>query len=217
MPGTGWVWSVMRQSGQAFGGVRENACRIRVPSEYAEPSTGGVLVTYALDAALVHVIGAVNVAVFRVSRGRVVLHRFGGTPHARLTQIGQVPELDPPLVSYLRDGDDFILLVPARGPEPRWVRDVRPTMSVTLEMDEGTSRSAVAIVCEGEADSEEAHRLREQVRDSATTRQLDARVFPIGEAEQSKVAARLLKGAALDERYDMRKRRLVPTVRLKAR
>ncbi|WP_252844576.1 hypothetical protein [Actinoallomurus purpureus] len=174
--------------------------------------------TYVLDAVLVHVIGAANVAVFRVSRGRVVLHRFGGMPYARLTRIGQVPELDPPFVDYLRDGDDFVLLVPARASEPGWVRDVRSATSVTLEIEEGIERTAVSVVGDGEADAEKARRLREQVRDGATQRQLDADVFPvIGEAEQSKVAARLLKSASLDERYGMRKARLVPVVRLKAR
>ncbi|MCO5996291.1 hypothetical protein [Actinoallomurus rhizosphaericola] len=171
----------------------------------------------ALDAALIHIIGAVNVVVFRISRRRVVPYSFRGIPHARLTEIGQVPELDSPLVGYLRDGDDLILLVPERAPEPRWLGDMRNATNVTLEIQEGTSRSAIAIAGEGEADAEEAQRLREQVRDSATTRELNAHVGPIREADQTEVVARLLKGAALNERYEIRKQRLIPFVRLKAR
>jgi hypothetical protein len=177
-----------------------------------------VLVTYALDAVLVHVIGAVNVAVFRLSRGRVLVHRFGGTPSARLAQIGDVPELDPPIVGYLRDGEDYVLLVPARASEAGWVREVRDATRVTLEVEEGTVRAAVSGVGDGETDAEEVRRMRERVRDGATSREIDADVFPIiGEAEQSKAAARLLKGASLDERYDMRKESLLPVARLRVR
>ena len=171
--------------------------------------------TYALDAALVHLIGAVNVAVFRISGRRVVLHRFSRPPGARLTEIGQVPELDPPLVDYLYDGGDLILLVPARAPEPGWLHAVRRAENITLEIDEGTSRSAVAIIGGTPADREDARRLDEQTRDRATPRRLEARVHPIGAAERSGVAARLLKSAALDARYEMRERHLVPMVHLK--
>lgn len=174
--------------------------------------------TYVLDSILIHVIGVVNVAVFRLSRRSVVLYRFRGMPHVRLTQIGEIPELDPPLVDYLRDGDDYVLLVPTRASAPEWLREVREATSVTLEVEEGTVRSAVSVVVEGEADTEEVRRLRERVHDGATTREMDADVFPVaGEAEQATVATRLLKGASLEERYDMRKERLVPVVRLKAR
>jgi hypothetical protein len=182
-----------------------------------KPSFGGPPVPYALDAALVHMIGAVNIAVYRISRGRVVLHRAGAIPGARLIQIDEVPELDEPLVDHVRDGDDLVLLVSARAPEPRWVRDVRRATSVTLEIEEGTSRTALVIVGETGADDEEVRRLREQVRDSGTTRRLEVRVRPIAQAERSEVAARLLKGLTLDERYELRRRRLVPTVRLEAR
>src|SRR4051812_45748700 len=116
--------------------------------------------TYALDAVLVHVIGAVNATVFRVSRGRVVLYRFRGTPSVRLIRIGEVPVLDSPLVAYLRDGDEYVLLVPARASEPEWLRDVRDAASVTLEVEEGTVRSAVSVVGEGDSDTEEVRRLR---------------------------------------------------------
>lgn len=169
----------------------------------------------ALDAALIHIMGAVNVVVFRISRRRVVPSGFSGIPHARLTEVGQVPELDSPLVGYLRDGDDLVLLVPERAPEPRWLRDMRNATNVTLEIQEGTSRSAISIVGEGEADAEEAQRLREQVRDSATTRELNAHVSLIRETEQAEVTAGLLKGATLNERYEVRKQRLIPFVRLK--
>ncbi|WP_345438821.1 hypothetical protein [Actinoallomurus vinaceus] len=173
---------------------------------------------YALDAVLVRVIGAVNVTAFRLSRGRVVLYRFRGTPSVRLTQIGEVPVLDLLMVAYLRDGEDYVLLVPARAPEPEWLRDVRDAASVTLEVEEGSVRSAVSVVGAGEADAEEVRRLREQAHDGATTREVDADVFPVADgAERSAVAARLLKGASLDERYDMRKARLVPVARLKVR
>lgn len=171
--------------------------------------------TYALDAILIHAMGAVNMAVFRISRGRVVLHRFSGTPGARLTEIGDLPELDPPSVGYLRDGDDYVLLVPARTSEPGWLRDVRNATSVTLEIQHGTECSAVAMVGKGEVDTEAA--FRERVH-SAGTQRIRADVLPVvGEAEQSKVLARLLKGASLDERYDVRKEHLVPVARLKAR
>src|SRR4051794_40615665 len=97
-------------------------------------------------------------------------------PHVRLTSIGDVPELDPPSVAYLRDGDDYVLLVPARASVPEWLREVRDATSVTLEVEEGTVRSAVAAVVEGEADAEEVRRLREQIHDGATTREMDADV-----------------------------------------
>ncbi|WP_460355938.1 hypothetical protein [Actinoallomurus acanthiterrae] len=170
--------------------------------------------TYALDAVLVHVIGAVNVVVFRMSRGRVLVHRFDGPPHVRLTEIGQVPELDPLWVDYLRDGDDYVLFVAARQSDERWVRDLRAATSATVEIEEGTARSAVSVV----GDGEEVRRLREEAGDGVVTREIDADVFPVvDEAERSAVAARLLKGASLDERYEVRKRRMVAVARLKAR
>ncbi|WP_433179879.1 hypothetical protein [Actinoallomurus sp. CA-150999] len=173
--------------------------------------------TYALDAVLIRVIGAANVVVFRMSRGRVLLHRFDGPPHVRLTEIGRVPELDPPSVQYLRDGDDYVLLVPARLSDARWVGDLRAATSATVEIEEGTTRSAVSVVGDGEADAEEVRRLHEEVG-GVMIREMDADVFPVvGEAEQSTAAARLVKGASLDERYDMRKERLLPVARLRVR
>nr|WP_236003243.1 hypothetical protein [Nonomuraea antri] len=65
----------------------------------------------AIDTALLSVIGFVNQAVFVVSRGRVVLHRFHGIPEALLTTTGPAVTIEEPLiVGYLPDGGDYIVL-----------------------------------------------------------------------------------------------------------
>ncbi|MEV5707590.1 hypothetical protein [Actinoallomurus sp. NPDC052274] len=173
---------------------------------------------YLLDAAAVHLLGAVNRVVFRMSRGRILPYRFDGTPTARLTEVGEVPRLYPFAVDYLRDGGDYIVLVRAAETASERVRDLCGTGGVTMEVEDGGSRTAVAVVTDGADDAAEAARLRERIDAGATARRVHADVLPIGgEAERGEITARLLRTASLDERYALRSEDLRPVARLRTR
>jgi hypothetical protein len=65
----------------------------------------------AIDTALLFIIGCVNQAVYSVSRGRVVLYHFRGTPGVFLTITGPAAPVGETMgMDYLRDGDDYIVL-----------------------------------------------------------------------------------------------------------
>src|SRR5690348_15178129 len=69
------------------------------------------MVRHVFDGALLTVIGWVNRAVFWISRHRVRLYRFSGMPCVRLTVTGSdTPLGEIVMVSYLPDGDDYIVL-----------------------------------------------------------------------------------------------------------
>ncbi|GAA0259087.1 hypothetical protein GCM10009527_063820 [Actinomadura nitritigenes] len=60
-----------------------------------------------MDRALLFVIGLVNRTVFAVTRGRIVLYRFGGMP-AVMVQLE--PLGGPEVIASFRDGEDHVLL-----------------------------------------------------------------------------------------------------------
>lgn len=173
---------------------------------------------YLLDAAAVHLLGAVNRVVFRMTRGRILPYRFDGAPTARLTEIREVPQLDPFTVDYLWDGGDYIVLVRAAEAASERVRDLCGAGGVTMEFEDGSSRTAVAVVTDGADDAAEATRLRDSIDAGPTARRVHADVLPVGgEAERREITARLLRTASLDERYALRSEGLRPVVRLRTR
>ncbi|MEV5754804.1 hypothetical protein AB0L00_43940 [Actinoallomurus sp. NPDC052308] len=173
---------------------------------------------YLLDAVAIHVIGAVNRVAFRVSRGRVLPYRFDGTPTARLTEIDEVPQLDPVAVDHLRDGDDYVVLVRATEVASDRVRDLCGAEDVTFEVEDGGSRTAVAVVTDGADGDAEAARLRAGIDAGPTAREVRAEVLPVADGvERRELTARLLSSASLDERYALRSENLLPVARLRPR
>lgn len=172
---------------------------------------------YLLDAMMVRVMGAINVAVFWGSRRRRVIYRFDDVPNLQLTKIGDIPfGLEPVTISYLRDGGDYILLMPAYEAEPNLLRDLRAAKSVSAEIVHGTVHTALTVVANKES-AESLQKLSEQIRDNNDYRRirLHADVTTVSdEADRARLLRHILSRASLGERYDVRREHLVPIARL---
>ncbi|WP_214412665.1 nitroreductase/quinone reductase family protein [Sphaerisporangium fuscum] len=141
-----------------------------------------------LDAALVRLLEGVNLMVFHSTRGRFLPYRFGGLPALALTVIGRrTPELCTVWVTYIPDGDTYVLLMDGHAAEqPVWVGDLfdsEPTDIVTVEIDHDRSFEV------------EVSRLDSEEQRAETLRRLLARL-------------------PLVERFEVRRHRLTPVFRL---
>jgi hypothetical protein len=143
-------------------------------------------VTAVAETVLVHLIGVVNQAVFQLTRGRVVLYRFHGSPALLVTVTGsKTPRLRTETVPCLRDGDDYIVLAaPDEADRPGWAATllaVEPADIITVETG---------------------------------SRSFDAEVTRLGAADSAAMMDRLLQPLSLGERHTVRHQRLVPVARL---
>jgi hypothetical protein len=86
-------------------------------------------VRHFLEGVLLTMIGGVNHAVCRVSRGSVVLYRFHGRSVVWLMVVGPDSPPDPIGVGYLPDGDDYIVM--ARDAELGKLAALRTAATVT--------------------------------------------------------------------------------------
>ncbi|MEV0623148.1 hypothetical protein AB0I81_58220 [Nonomuraea sp. NPDC050404] len=140
---------------------------------------------HAIDTALLSLIGYVNKAVFTVSGGRVRVYRFHGRPVVLLDVTGPTaPVGEIVMVSYLPDGDDYVV-VEAEG-ENRIAAALRTATAATL-FDEQTPPG----------------------------QQIPVDISMLTDAtERTALLGRLLKGASLSLRHEVRKRREGPIARL---
>lgn len=144
--------------------------------------------TGVVETVMVHLIGGINWTVFHLTGNRVVLYRFRGLPGLLLTVIGsRTSRLRTVLVSYLRDGDDYIVLADRDSAgRPGWAAEllaVEPADVVTIEIE---------------------------------GRSFDVDVARLDQADQASMLDRLLRHLPLGERYEVRRRCQVPLVRLTA-
>ncbi|MBO2456159.1 hypothetical protein [Actinomadura violacea] len=76
-------------------------------------------------------IGLVNRAVFAVTRGRVVLYRFGGGMPG--VMVGLAPDGKPDIITAFRDGDDHVLVADG-GDGGALVESLRSATSARIEV-----------------------------------------------------------------------------------
>ncbi|WP_165781206.1 nitroreductase/quinone reductase family protein [Streptosporangium minutum] len=121
-----------------------------------------------------------------MTRGRIVLYRFGSLPSLSLTMIEhRTTKLRTFSVRYLSDGGDYIALVSGVEKRPKWVNEL-------LNMKYG---GIVTVeICEQTFDVV-ASEINEEYRDG--------------------LLGRLCENLPLGERYEIRSRRYAPLVRLK--
>lgn len=81
-----------------------------------------------MDRALLFVIGLVNRTVFAVTRGRIVLYRFGGMP---AVMVELEPLGGPEVIASFRDGEDHVLL--AEDADGALVESLRSATSARVE------------------------------------------------------------------------------------
>ncbi|MGI5325287.1 hypothetical protein [Actinomadura nitritigenes] len=130
-----------------------------------------------MDRALLFVIGMVNRTVFAVTRGRVVLYRFGGMPGV---MVELEPHGEPGIIASFRDGDDHILL--GEDADGALVEALRSATSAKVEA--GGRWYPAGIVA---------------VEDTG---------------ERERLLKRMLEQASISERYEIKRRRMVPVARL---
>ncbi|QKG23084.1 hypothetical protein [Actinomadura verrucosospora] len=98
---------------------------------------------------MLFVIGLVNRALFAVTRGRVVLYRFGGTPGV---MVELAPDGKPGIIAAFRDGDDHVLVADG-GNGGALVESSRSATSARIEIG-GRWYPAGIVMVEGESERE---------------------------------------------------------------
>ncbi|MEU4574211.1 hypothetical protein ACBI99_31815 [Nonomuraea sp. ATR24] len=138
------------------------------------------------EAALVHVVGGINWMIFQITRGHLVLHRFRGVSSLNLTMIeSRTSESYSMAISYLADGADYVVLA-----------------------DRDSARRASEIVKLANADIEDS------IHIDVFGRFVKVGVLKIGKGDCDGLLVRLLKTVSLSERYEVRRQKQIPLLRL---
>ncbi|MEU0521323.1 hypothetical protein [Streptosporangium sp. NPDC006007] len=139
-----------------------------------------------LKAALIHLVGGVNWLVFRISKGHVVLYRFGGMPGLSIMISGpQASEHSTLLLPYLADGNDFVLLGNCEaGNSPEWA----------TELLGAGSNNVITVEIYGQ--------------------DFDVTATKINREDSVDLLWRLLVAVSFVQYHEVKRRRLVPCVRL---